>query len=140
MDITPSSQDLTMPSLTLQFAKLVAVGETVLALGIDLLRSTDAGTTWEHLDFDQHASTLDTYPAVALDENTVFVVGTARKVGRSIDGGSSWHSFMTGINELSVHDLAQVNDVLYAVTDEGIAKSTDGGELWTSIGRGCHPI
>ena len=24
----------------------------------------------------------------------------------------------------------------YAVTDEGIAKSTDGGELWTSIGTG----
>ena len=44
---------------------------------------------------------------------------------------------MTGITELPVvHDLAQVNDVLYAVTDEGIAKSTDGGELWTSIGTG----
>ena len=43
---------------------------------------------------------------------------------------------MTGITELHVYDLAQVNDVLYAVTDEGIAKSTDGGELWTYVGTG----
>lgn len=136
IDITPLSQDLTIPSLTLRFAKLVAAGETVLALGPEVFRSRDAGNTWEYLVFDRHASTLNTYPAVALDENTVFVVGTARKVGRSIDGGSTWHPFMKGITELSIHDLAQVNDVLYAVTDEGIAKSTDGGELWTYVGTG----
>ena len=47
---------------------------------------------------------------------------------------------MTGITELRVLDLAQVNNVLYAVTDKGIAKSTDGGELWTYVGTGCHPF
>ena len=57
-------------------------------------------------------------------------------VGRSIDGGTTWHSFMTGITELRVLDLAQVNNVLYAVTDKGIAKSTDGGELWTYVETG----
>jgi len=139
IDITPSGLDLTSSALTLQFTKFVAAGETVLTLGTDVLRSTDAGNTWEYLSFDEHAYTLSNFPAVALDENTVFVVGAARKVGRSIDGGSTWHSFMTGITELSVHDLAQVNDVLYAVTDEGITKSADGGELWTSIGTGLPP-
>ena len=136
IDITPSSQDLTVPSLTLRSHKLVTVGEVVLALGSDALRSMNAGNTWEYLGFDEHAYTVSTFPAVALDESTFFIVGTTSGVARSIDGGSSWHPFMTGINELSVHDLAQVNDVLYAVTDEGIAKSTDGGELWTSIGTG----
>ena len=138
IDITPSSQDLTMPSLTLRFAKLVAVGETVLALGADVLRSTDAGNTWEYLGFDEHTLTLDTDPVVALDENTVFIVGM-NGIERSVDNGNTWYPFMTGITELHVLDLAQVNDVLYAVTDEGITKSTDGGELWTSIGMGLPP-
>ena len=139
IDITPSRQGLKMPPLTLRSAKLVAVGETVLALGTDVLRSTDAGNTWEYLGFDKHAFTIDTYPAVALNENTIFVVGMPGSVGRSVDGGNTWYPFMTGITELHVLDLAQVNSVLYAVTDKGIAKSTDGGELWTYIGTGLPP-
>ena len=135
VNITPSDQDLELFPLTLRFTKLVAVGETVLALGTHVLHSADAGNTWKYLGFDRHAFTLGTDPAVALDENTVFVVGT-NGVRCSTDGGSTWHPFMTGITELRVRDLAQVNDVLYAVTDEGIAKSTDGGERWTYVGTG----
>ena len=89
-----------MPPITLRSAKLVAVGEVVLAFGADVLRSMDAGNTWEYLGFDRHAYTLSTYPAVALDENIVFVVRTTREIGRSIDGGNTWHPFMTGITEL----------------------------------------
>ena len=136
MDITPSSQNLTMPPLTLRSTKLVAVGETVLALGTGVLGSTDAGNTWKYLGFDRHTSTFGTFAAVALDENTIFIAGMPGSIGRSIDGGNTWHSFMMGITELRVRDLAHVNNVLYAVTDEGIAKSTDGGELWTYIGTG----
>ena len=139
IDITPSSQGLTMPPLTLRFAKLVAVGEVVLALGTDVLRSTDAGNTWEYLGFDEDAFTISTFPAVVLDENTVFVGGT-NGVRSSTNGGSTWHTFMTGIAELRVLDLAQVNNVLYAVTNKGIAKSTDGGELWTYVGTGLPPL
>ncbi len=135
VDITPSSQDLTIPPLTLRFAKLVAVEKVVLALGTDVLRSMDAGNTWEYLGFDEYAFTVDTYPAVALDEDTVFVVGT-NGIKCSTNSGSTWHPFMTGITELRVRDLAQVNNVLYAITDKGVAKSTDGGELWTSVETG----
>ena len=138
IDITPSSQSLTIVPLTLRVAKLVAVGETVLVLATGILSSTDLGNTWKYLGFDERASTVGTSSAIALDENTVFVARTSG-VGRSIDGGNTWHSFMTGITELRIHDLAQVDDVLYAVTDEGITKSTDGGELWTSIGTGLPP-
>ena len=134
-DITPLDQGFPSSSLTFGSAKLVAVGEVVLALGTDVLRSTDAGNTWEYLGFDEDAFTISTFPAVVLDENTVFV-GRTNGVGRSIDGGNTWNSFMIGITELRVLDLAQVNNVLYAVTDKGIAKSTDGGELWTYVGTG----
>ena len=136
IDITPSDQDLALSPLILRSIKLVAIGEIVLALGSDMLRSTNAGRTWEYLGFDEHAYTVSTFPAVAIDENTLFVIGTTSGVVRSIDSGTTWHPFMTGITELGVLDLAQVNDVLYAVTDKGIAKSTDGGERWTSIKTG----
>ena len=140
MNITPSGRDFEMSSLTFGSVRLVAVNETVLVLGSDALRSTDVGNTWEYLGFDRYASVLSTSPAAALDENTVFVVGMPGSVGRSIDGGNTWHSFMMGITELHVHDLAQVNNVLYAVTDKGIAKSTDGGELWTYVEKGLVPF
>ena len=136
MDITPSGQDFPSSSLTFGSVRLVAVNNTVLALGAGVLGSTDAGNTWKYLGFGQHASTFGTSAAVMLDGNTVFVAGMPGSIGRSIDGGNTWHSFMAGITELRVRDLAQVNNVLYAVTDEGIAKSTDGGELWTYVGTG----
>ena len=138
IDITPSGQDLALSSLMLGSVRLVVADETVLVLGVDPLRSRDAGRTWEYLGFNKHGFTLSSFPAVALDENTVFVVG-AGGVGRSTDSGSTWHPFMTGITELHVLDLAQVNNVLYATTDKGIVKSTDGGELWTSVGTGSPP-
>ena len=82
-------------------SELVAVNETVLALGSDVLRSTDAGNTWEYVGFDEDAFTLSTFPAVALDENSVFVART-NGVQCSMDGGNTWHPFMTGITELHV--------------------------------------
>ena len=60
-DITPSSQDLELSRLTLRSFRLVAVGDTVLALGGNLLRSMDAGGTWEYIGFDKQASTLSTF-------------------------------------------------------------------------------
>ena len=138
IDITPSDQDIVSSRSMSRSVRLVAVGETVFALGVNLLRSTDAGSTWEDLGFHKHASTLNTFPAVALDESAIFVAGT-NGVGRSTDGGNTWHPFMTGITELHVFDITQINNVLYAITDGGIAKSTDGGELWTSVEIGLLP-
>ena len=138
IDITPSSRDLTLSPLMLGSVRLVAAGKTVLVLGVGVLHSMDAGNTWEYLGFDEHASTIGTFPAVALDEDTIFFAG-AKGIKRSTNNGTTWHPFMTGITELSVHDLVQVNDVLYAVTDEGIAKSTDGGERWMPVGTGLPP-
>ena len=141
-DITPKSQSWGMSLLP---PNLVAIDETVVVLDSgQLLHSTDAGDTWE--DFSWHDPTFTTSmnPAVALDKRTFFVAGPtiigrstfrARKGGisRSTDGGYTWHPFSIGIAETHVRQLAQVNNVLYAMTDDGIIKSTDGGERWTYI-------
>ncbi len=132
VDITPTNLKVGMSPLTIGSVRLVAAGETLLGLGAGVLRSRDAGDTWEYLGFHKHALAVGLFPAVALDENTFFTAGVYG-TGRSTDGGNSWHSFTAGIAESHIFDLAQVNNVLYATTNKGIAKSVDGGNQWTQL-------
>ena len=134
VNITPTNLRIGMSPLTIGSVKLVAAGETLLVLGAGVLGSRDGGDTWEYLGFHRHALTVGIFPAVALDENTFFIAGAGvSRLGRSIDGGNSWHPFTTGIAESHILDLARANNVLYAVTNKGIAKSSDGGNQWTQI-------
>ena len=130
-DITPTDRRSLFP-LTVGSVKLVAIGETVLALGVGVLRSRDAGDTWEYLGFQKEAFMLSILPAAALDEDTFFI-STIGEVRRSIDGGSGWHLFTAGMSELHILDLVQANNAIYAVTNTGVAKSSDGGNRWTQI-------
>ena len=138
VDITPTNLNIGMSPLTIGSVKLVAAGETVLVLGAGVLSSTDAGNTWKYLGFHKHALAVGIFPAVALDENTFFVAGGG-KVGRSTDGGKNWHPFAAGIAEPQILDLVQVNNVLYAATNKGMAKSIDGGDQWTQVGMNLPP-
>ena len=132
INITPTNLKVGMSPLTIGSVKLVAIEETVLVLGAGVLRSRDAGDTWEYLGFHKYALTVGIFPAAALNEDTFFLAGMGG-LGRSTDGGSSWHLFTAGITEPHILDLAQVNSTLYAVTNKGVAQSTDGGDQWTQI-------
>ena len=132
VDITPTNLKTGMSPLKIGSVKLVAAGETLLVLGAGVLGSRNAGDTWEYLGFHRHALAVGIFPAVALDENTFFIAGGS-KLGRSTDGGRSWHRFAAGIGKSHILDLAQVNNSLYAVTNKGVAKSIDGGNQWTQI-------
>ncbi|MDE0396359.1 MAG: sigma-70 family RNA polymerase sigma factor [Candidatus Poribacteria bacterium] len=142
-DITPAgSQSGGMSRLS---PNLVAIDETVVILDSGrLFHSTDAGNTWEDLSWHNPTFTTGWHPSVALDKQTFFVVGPrmigrstfrgrTAAISRSTDGGYTWHPLSIGIAETHVLQLAQVNNVLYAMTDDGITKSTDGGERWTYI-------
>ena len=142
-DITPAeSQSWEMSRLS---PNLVAIDETVVILDSGrLLHSMDAGNTWEDLSWHNPTFTTGWHPSVALDERTFFVVGPrmigrstfrgrTAAISRSTDGGYTWHPLSIGIAETHVLQLAQVNNALYAMTDDGITKSTDGGERWTYI-------
>ncbi|RKU12964.1 hypothetical protein C6503_16610 [Candidatus Poribacteria bacterium] len=141
-DITPDHQSWEMSAIP---PNLVAIDETVVVSDSGrLFHSTDAGNTWEDLGRHNYPLTSAWNPAVALDKQTFFIACLAiagdttftSKTGgiiRSTDGGYTWHPFSIGIAETHVLQLAQVNNVLYAMTDDGITKSTDGGERWTYI-------
>ena len=132
IDITPTNLNVRMSPLMIGYAKLVAVDETILVLGAGVLRSTDAGDTWQNLGFHKRAVAVGLSPAVALDANTFFVA-SGSEIGRSTDGGHSWHPFTAGIAEPHILDLVEFNNVLYTVTNKGMTKSIDGGNQWTQM-------
>ena len=139
-EITPTSlspMEIVSPSV-----KIFAAGETLFAMGLlSTLRSTDGGKTWIGSDFDPDTfdvkSMIDsmmpsTFPAIAVDENTLFKSGLFG-VTHSTDGGKSWHRFMKGIVGTRVANLVAVKNALYTNTITSIAKSTDGGETWETL-------
>ena len=129
-DITPTSNSHMMKASS--SAKVLATGNAVLVLGMLSFRSTDGGRTWTEFGFNPNAMTLSIFPAVAVDENTIFRVGTSG-LTRSTDGGESWPPFTDGIVSTNIFNLVGFKDVLYTSTSNGVDKSTDGGESWKEL-------
>ena len=128
-EITPTSKSHMMKIAT--DVKVLAFGKSLLALGMVSFRSTDLGNTWTELSREAMMTSNSSSPAVAVDENTFFRMGT--ELTRSTDGGESWHPFMKGIVGTSIFDLVGFKNELYTITTKGVSKSSDGGESWQDI-------
>ena len=137
-ELTPKSTSFTMkisPGV-----KVLAAGETLLALGVTTFRSTDGGKTWTDFGFDTSDSnasmnsvTLSMFPTLTVDENTFLKVGMRDGLIRSTDGGQSWHPFTKGMVGTNVYDLVAFKNALYANTGSGIATSADNGKSWKTL-------
>lgn len=112
--------------------KVLAAGETLLALGANGFRSTDGGETWTNLGRDPKLYMLSNYPSVAVDERTFYKTGVFG-VHRTTDGGNTWHPFMEGMMGTMVGDLIVFNDALYVYTLNGLYQATNGGMAWERI-------
>ena len=130
IDITPTSNSHMMKASS--GAKVLSTGNAVLVLGMLSFRSTDGGKAWTEFGFNPNAMTLDIFPAVAVDENTIFK-STPSGLTRSTDGGESWHPFTDGIVSTNIFNLVGFKDALYTSTSNGVDKSTDGGESWKKL-------
>ena len=128
-DITPTSKS-GMMKISLG-VKVLAAEKSILILGLVSFHSTDGGKTWTELGEDS-MTMLSWIPAVAVDENTFFKEGISG-LTRSTDAGQSWHPFMGGMVSTSLFNLVGFKNGLYTSTSNGVAKSTDGGELWKDI-------
>ena len=138
--ITPQNKDFTEIATSTLGIKILAVGRTVLAVGLNTYRSKDGGETWTKLDTTLRSSyVMIDSPAVAMNENT-FYRANFYSLERSTDAGESWHRFMKGIVGTEIRDLIAFKDILYAETGRETVYSTDGGETWTPVridsGRG----
>ena len=113
--------------------QFVAVGEMLVVMGTGvLMRSDDNGDTWTNIGVGRNALSQSIFPVVALDKNN-FYTSDVSGIARSTDAGISWHPFSAGIVNSHVQRLLTLENVLYALTSEGVVKSTDFGEAWTFV-------
>ena len=129
-DITPPSKSpmMKIPS----GVKVLATGNAVLVLGMINFQSTDGGKTWTEFGYSSETLVPNSYGAVAVDENTIFITGPSA-LKRSTDGGKSWHSFSDGIVGTNIFNLVAFKNELYTSTSTGVVKSPDNGDLWKKL-------
>ncbi len=133
-----------------------------VSVGDGIYRTTDGGTSWEHLGLEKTERIADIliHPD---DPNTVYVAALGhlwnanpeRGVFRTTDGGQSWEKIFYIDENTGAADLAmdpRNPDVLYAAMwsfrrwpwrfdsgftgGSGLFKSTDGGATWKELRNG----
>ena len=129
-EITPTDQS--RPAALPSGVKLLATDETLLTLGANTFRSKDGGDTWTDLGIYSHAYLLNSLPAVAVNDETFYKVGTFG-IHRTTDGGESWHIFMDGVLETRINDLVVFNNRLYTHTGYEVYQSANEGVTWKKI-------
>jgi hypothetical protein len=137
-------------------------GGTVFALAVDpgnpeivyaggwgsIFKSTNGGDTWNDVTTDPWTRVT----ALAIDPTRTATVyaGTDRGVSKTTDGGRSWHSVNAGLFDGETrfqrgHRLGEgflsalvINahrpDTVFAMTDRGLFRTTNGGARWRTIG------
>lgn len=69
-------------------------------------------------------------------EGTIYLGGDVGGIYRTDDQGKQWRMINNGIVSYAVYSIAvdRTNpDTVYAVTEDGVSKSTNGGENWTTL-------
>jgi RNA polymerase sigma factor (sigma-70 family) len=128
-DITPNTYEYSAKMGTT--VRVVPVGKKILLISFgDILCSYDAGETWRYLGNDRHA--FGASPTIALDKSNFYRTYYGG-ITRSMDGGDTWHPFVTGIANFNVQNLSSVKNVLCGVTSERIIKSKNGGQSWETL-------
>ena len=127
------------------YIKLVAAGDTLLAMERGMVRSTDSGDTWLPLQLPgtSPAMIADVSIAIAVNENVFYVDSVDDGLHRSTDGGKSWN--MVNINR----DTGQIGNLIayrennrtnntpltvYArYEEEKVIKTTNKGASWKDV-------
>ena len=138
-DITPTNA--WPPKGLPPFVKLIAAGDTLLAMEQGMVRSTDSGNTWlpPQLPGTSPIMSADVDAVIAVNEN-VFYVGSWRSgLHRSTDAGKSWDIVNitpdTGqIGNLIAYREKDKPPTLYArYEEEKVVKTTDNGASWQDV-------
>ena len=120
--------------------KLIADGETLLAMENGMVRSLDGGNTWmDPQKPGTSPSLINISPAVVANGGTIYVGGNSG-VYRSTDGGRSWNLVSIGRDSRvdSLVTFRVIKDentptILYTRIGGKIAKTVDGGHSWKGV-------
>jgi photosystem II stability/assembly factor-like uncharacterized protein/HSP20 family molecular chaperone IbpA len=110
------------------FGNLGAIG------GSGVFKTTDGGTTWQHLTATLNYGDIGRIIINPNDKNNV-LIGTESGIYRTINGGTSWtrvYNSSRTVQDLDA-DPADFNILYGSVDSVGVVKSTDGGLTWKLV-------
>ncbi len=125
------------------FVKLIAAGETLLAMEKGMVRSTDSGNTWMPVQAPGTTPSMnaDVDVAVAINENDFYVASSDDGLHHSTDKGKTWSK--VNFNRVSrVDNLIAfkgnsrrkiIPSILYARTGEKIRNTSNQGKSWNLV-------
>lgn len=127
--------------------KLIAVDETLLAMGRGMVRSIDGGNTWLPPQLPGTTPVMDrSDPTVVMDNNTIYVLSQNDGLSRSIDKGKSWEMVMINPEDtIPIYNLIvykgnnrtqTISSPLYGLITGEIVKTTDKGKSWKVVQSG----
>ena len=127
---------------------IVAAEKTVILIGQNTLRSNDEGNTWISVDkatpigksFGQspvavlkvQSNNNSSNQQQSTNVKYQYYVVNDKGIHRSTDAGSSWKSFNYGLGG-KIENLTAFNNKLYAIANEKLITSIDGGQSWETI-------
>jgi photosystem II stability/assembly factor-like uncharacterized protein len=99
---------------------------------------TVAGAEWSEIGSGL-PRTIPAVKSVAIDSatpSTLYAIDTSGRLFKSIDSGGSWkqRGSVVGVSFIAVDPTD--SSTIYAATQRGLFKSTDGGENWTGADSG----
>ncbi len=109
---------------------LYASGHPAGGGNLGLLRTTDAGASWEKRS-DGHRGPVDFHQLAVSTADPQRLYGVHGTLQRSDDGGATWTPVGPPPAKLiALAGSAHAADRLYAATEEGLRVSLDGGVTW----------
>ena len=107
--------------------------------GVGVLKSTDGGVTWNPTGYQHPLSAIESVYELIWDESLPGKVLLAATNGlyESLDNGETWQPLLPNVR---IYDIAINKDnpqiIFVGVQNQGIRRSTDGGESWTTLSSG----
>jgi photosystem II stability/assembly factor-like uncharacterized protein len=103
----------------------------------DRYKTTDAGMSWVPLGSGTVALAID--PQMPWTVYGGVVTEEYCQISKSVDGGGTWVATRSPVGCVSAMAIDQQNlSTLYAGTDRGVYKSTDGGTTWSAMNSGLR--
>lgn len=111
--------------------------------GKGIVASHDGGTTWQTITGEPFRDAILTDVAVDPKDASVLYVASQNGLFKSADGGASWSSPSTLLQDLPVRTVAvspgDSNHLLAGVQYRGLFISEDGGVIWRQVTAGLEP-
>ena len=120
------------------FTKLLAVGETILVMEKDMVRSTNNGDTWLPVQDPGTTPSINGAidVAVVVNKNDLYISSADDGLHKSTDGGETWNKVnlnrVGGVDNLIALRAQHIPAYLYARTGDEIKVSINQGVSWSA--------